>query len=92
MNNELQNKINELYNLLDNLECIKNITNLKKNIDDDLLLLIENYRMQPTIENKKTIYNNKVFLEYIQNETELNYLIREINQKFKRNSGNCARN
>lgn len=92
MDFELQNKLDELYNLIDNLDCVKNIENIKNNINRDLIELINNYRLVPTIENKKKLYQNNTFLEYIKNETELNYLIMHINNKFKRKSGNCESN
>ena len=92
MDLELQMKLNELYNLLDNLDCIKNIERIKKNIPDDLIKLINNFRDNPTIENKIKLYKNEIFLEYIKNETELNYLIMEINNKFKVKRGNCESN
>ena len=92
MDLELQIKLNELYNLLDNLDCIKNLERIKNNIDSELIELIQEYRLNPTIENKKKLYQNDIFLEYIKNETELNYLIMNINNKFKRKSGNCESN
>ena len=92
MDLELQMKLNELYNLLDNLDCIKNLERIKNNIDSELIELIQEYRLNPTIENKKKLYQNDIFLEYIKNETELNYLIMNINNKFKRKSGNCESN
>ena len=92
MDLELQMKLNELYNLLDNLNCIKNLERIKNNIDSELIELIQEYRLNPTIENKKKLYQNDIFLEYIKNETELNYLIMNINNKFKRKSGNCESN
>ena len=92
MDLELQMKLNELYNLLDNLDCIKNLERIKNNIDSELIELIQEYRLNPTIENKKKLYQNDIFLEYIKNETELNYLIMNINSKFKRKSGNCESN
>lgn len=92
MDLELQTKLDELFNLLDNIPCIKNIEKIKGNIDDELKTLINNYRSNPTIENKKKLYKNEKYLEYIKNETELNYLIMNINNKFRRKSGNCESN
>ena len=92
MDNELNKKLDELYSLLDNLECIKNIERIKKDIPNELIMMINEYRTCPTVENKKKLYQNETFLEYIKNETELNYLIMEINQKFKRKRGQCESN
>ena len=92
MDLELQKKLDELYNLLDNLDCLKNIERIKENISDGLINLINNYRNNQTVENKKKLYENNDFLEYIKNETELNYLIMNINNKFKKRRGNCEGN
>lgn len=91
MDTQLINKLDELFKLLDNLDCIKNLERIK-NINDPILLeLINKYRNNPSIENKKELYKNELFLEYIKNEQELNYLIMEINNKFKRGN-NCENN
>ena len=90
MDEILNKKLNELYNLLDNVECIKKISNLS--IDKEVYNLINNYRENPSIENKINLYKNKRYLEYIKNETELNYLIMAINKKFKMKRGTCENN
>lgn len=92
MDDILREKLNELFFLLDELDCIKNIESIKKDIPNDLVLLINEYRLNPTSSNKMKLYNNSVFLKYIENETELNYLIMEINNKFKRKRGHCESN
>lgn len=92
MDLELYKKMDELFNLLDELVAIKNISRIKKNISDDLLSLIKEYRLNPSIENKRNLYKNECFLQYIKSETELNYLIMEINNKFKRKRGHCESN
>lgn len=92
MDSQLQMKLHELYELLDNLDCIKNLEQIKNNLDDELIDLINDYRLNPTVEKKKKLYQNNLFLAYIKNETELNYLIMEINSKFKRESGHCESN
>ena len=76
--------LNELFILLDNDENIKKIKIIKKNITDKEIELINNYRLNPTIENKKKLYDNKVINEYLTCESNINYLIMEINNKFKR--------
>lgn len=92
MDLNLQTKLEELFTLLDDLECIKKLEEIKNYSNNDLIKLIENYRINPTIENKKSLYQNKDFMEYIKNETELNYLIMNINNKFKKKRGNCESN
>lgn len=83
--------LDELFVLLDNSKDIKKIDNLKKKITKDELDLINEYRVNPTIENKKKLYNNKVINDYLICESNINYLIMEINNKFKRRH-NCASN
>lgn len=92
MDSELYKKMNELFALLDNLDCIKNIIEIKNNVSSDLIKMINEYREMPTIQNKKRLYENETFLEYIKNETELNYLIMAINNKFQRKRGQCESN
>ncbi len=81
---EINKKLNELLDLLDREENIKKIKILKKEITEKELELINNYRLNPNINNKKRLYNNKVINEYVTCESNINYLIMEINQKFKR--------
>ena len=87
----MNEKLNELLDLLDNYESIKEIEKLKKEISTDEIALINNYRTNPTIENKKKIYENTKLKKYLLLETDINYLIMEINNKFKR-SHNCESN
>ena len=83
--------LDELFILLDNSENIKKIKEIKKNITSNEIDLINNYRNNPTIDNKKKLYNNKIINEYLTCESNLNYLIMEINSKFKRRH-NCESN
>jgi len=92
MDMELYSKLNELYQMLDELDCVKEIENIKNNIPSELVKMIEEYRLCPTSANKKKLYENEVFLQYIKCESELNYLIMEINNKFKRKCGQCESN
>ena len=92
MDLNLQTKLEELFILLDNIECIKKLEEIKKSPNDDLIKLIDNYRIKPTIENKMELYKNKDFKQYIENETKLNYLIMNINNKFRKKRGNCESN
>ena len=92
MDENLRIKLNELYQLMDNWDCIKKIVAIKNNIPSELEELINEYRINPNIENKKKLYANSTFLEYIENETAINYLIMEINNKFKKKRGHCESN
>ena len=90
---ELDKLLNELIMLLDNNSNIKKIDEIKKNINKETLDLINEYRMNPSVNNKKKLYQDKVFLEYIECESNINYLIMEINQKFKLSRGkSCESN
>ena len=80
----IDNKLNELFSLLENDENIKKLKKLKTKITSKEIDLINNYRNNPTIENKKKLYDNKVINEYLTCESNLNYLIMDINSKFKR--------
>ena len=88
---ELNDKLNELYSLLDNNSDIKKITELKKMITDREIELINNYRNNPNIKNKKKLYDNEIISDYLTCESSINYLIMEINNKFKRRKS-CASN
>ena len=87
----IDKKIDELFTLLDKNKDIKKIKELKEKITDKEITLINNYRNNPTIENKKLLYDNLLINEYLIAESNLNYLIMEINSKFKRRK-NCAGN
>ena len=87
----IDKKLNELFDLLDENKYIKKITKLKTKITSKETTLINNYRDNPTITNKKKLYENKIINEYLTCESNINYLILEINNKFKR-SKSCASN
>ena len=87
----IDKKMNELFIILDSDENIQKIKELKLKISDKELELINNYRNNPTIENKKKLYENEIINEYLICESNINYLIMEINSKFKRRK-NCANN
>ena len=91
MSMNIDKKLDELFILLDNNENIKRLQELKKNITNEEILLINDYRNNPTVENKKKLYDNKIINEYLICESNLNYLIMEINNKFKKR-GNYACN
>lgn len=81
---EINQQLNELFKLLDNNDDIKKIEQLKKKITEKELTIVNNYRNFPTVENKKKLYNNKIINDYLICESNINYLIMEINNKLKR--------
>jgi len=90
---ELDKLLDELIEVLDNNSNIKKMNEIKKNINKETLDLINEYRMNPSVSNKKKLYQDKVFLEYIECESNINYLIMVINQKFKLSRGkSCESN
>ena len=87
----IDKKLDELFSLLDKDDNIKKIKELKKEITDKEINLINEYRNNKTLDNKKKLYDNKVINEYLICESNINYLIMEINNKFKKR-GNYACN
>lgn len=82
---ELYELVENLKSYLDNLDDIKNIKDINKNLskDKDLLNKIELYRNNKDINLKKEILSNKEFKEYKRLESNINLLILEINSKLK---------
>lgn len=80
----MEEKLEELFKLFDENKDIQNIVSLKNKITDKEKKLINDYRNNPTINNKKKLYDNKTIKEYLISENNLNYLIMEINKKMKR--------
>ena len=80
----MEEKLEELLNLFNNNKDIQTISLLKNKITDKEKNLIMEYRLNPNIENKKKLYENDIIKEYLICENNLNYLIMEINKKFKR--------
>lgn len=82
---ELYELVENLKSYLDNLDDIKNIKDINKNLskDKDLLNKIELYRNNKDINLKKEILSNKDFKEYKRLESNINLLILEINSKLK---------
>ena len=87
---ELNKKLDELFDILNQYPDIIEMIRLKKEIIDDDIALINNYRLNPTVSNKEKIYQNEKLKEYLMLESSVNYLIMEINKHFKR--GNCCEN
>jgi len=81
---EIEKKLNELFRLLDNNCDIKKIEELKKDITAKELSLINEFRNNPSVDNKIKLYENKVINDYLICESNINYLIMEINTRFKR--------
>ena len=82
---ELYELVENLKSYLDNLDDIKNIKDINKNLskDKDLLNKIELYRNNKDINLKKEILSNKDFKEYKRLESNIILLILEINSKLK---------
>ena len=77
-------KINELLDLLDQNENIKEIEVLKNNISSSTISLIREYQDNPSIELKEKILSDKDYKKYLECETNINYLIMNINKKIRR--------
>jgi hypothetical protein len=77
-------KLNELLDLLDQNENIKEIEVLKNKISKETMDLIKEYQDNPTIELKEKILSDKDYRKYLECETNINYLIMNINKKFRR--------
>ena len=91
MEKEINEKIDELFMLVDDNVNVKKIETLKNKIGEDELELINNYRNNPCIDNKEKLYKNEIINDYLVCENNLNYLIMGINSKFKR-SKKCESN
>ena len=92
--NELIGKVDNLINVIDNTEQVKDIKNLNEEImkDEELLSLIKRYQETHDEKLKEQIINNELFSRYKEKETDLNILILEINSKLKEinNKGKCC--
>lgn len=83
---ELYEKVNNLKDVLNDNEIIKEIKKLNKEIINDKILLglIEKYNYTKDERIKQQIISNDLFQKYKHQETELNLLILEINQELKK--------
>ena len=83
---ELYIKLDNLKHALDETKTIQEIKRLTKKIskNKELLELIEKYNYTQDERIKKKKISNEEFMEYKQQETELNLLILEINQELKK--------
>lgn len=91
MEEEINKKLDELFLLLDKNSDIKKINAIKGQIDEEEMLIIQKYRDNPSLENKKKLYENQLIRDYLISESNLNYLIMQINSKFK-GEKNCESN
>ena len=76
--------INNLLDLLDNNNDIIKVKELKNKLQNDsnFLSYLNNYKLNNSIDNKKKLYENKNYVEYLHSETNINILIQEIKKKF----------
>lgn len=91
---ELLNKIENLKNSLDNLDCIKeldkNIISINKN--KELKSYISEYHRFLDENLKQKIYQFKEFRDYKKNENNVNFVILEINSRLKKIIDNRSSN
>lgn len=87
----INEKLNELIDLLDKNLDIKNIKEIKNKITQEEINLINDYRQNKTIESKNKIYKDKLLHSYIESELNINYLIMNINNILRRGK-NCENN
>lgn len=82
---ELWNKIDNLEKALNDLDLVKDIKELTKEVNDnkELKKMLEEYQLKPTEDLKRKIIANDLFSRYKEKETDINILIMHINQKLK---------
>ncbi len=83
MNNELNIKLDELLDLLDKNAYLNNMINYQKLVKDHTKSLIDEYHLYPNIKLKEEILKDTNYREYLNNENNFNYLIMEINKRFR---------
>lgn len=92
---ELIEKVEALKEELNENVSVKKIKELNKKLEKDKELLknIEKYQYTKDINLKNKIMNNNLFKEYKEEETEINFIILEINKRLKQinNKGKCHR-
>ena len=92
--NELIEKVDNLKQSISELDKIKEIKELNKEIikDKELLKQIEEYNRTQDEKIKQEIVNNSLFKKYKALETDINVLILEINSKLKQinDKGKCG--
>ena len=82
---ELWNKIDNLEKALNDLDLVKEIKELTREVNDnqELKKMLEEYQLKPTEDLKRKIIANDLFSRYKEKETDINILIMHINQKLK---------
>jgi hypothetical protein len=82
---ELIEKVENLKQSLDNEEHIKEIKKLNKEIlkSEELLNLLNEYKLSSNEDIKKNIMSNTLFKKYKLVETDINIIILEINSRLK---------
>ena len=92
--NELIEKVENLKQSIEELDKIKEIKALNKEIikDKELLNKIEEYNRTFNESTMQEIVNNDLFKKYKVLETDINIIILEINSKLKQinNKGKCG--
>lgn len=92
---ELIEKVEALKEKLNENVSVKKIKELNKKLEKDKELLkdIEKYQYTKDTNLKNKIMNNDLFKEYKEEETEINFIILEINKRLKQinNKGKCHR-
>ena len=83
--NELYELVEKLKLSLDNLDDIKNIKTINKELDNNKELLdkIKLFRKTNDLNIKKEILKENLFKEYKKSEGVINLLILDMNSKFK---------
>ena len=82
---ELYVKLDNLKKVLDETETVRELKRLTKKLSENkrLLELIEKYNYTQDERIKEQIIKDEEFIEYKHHETELNFLILEINRELK---------
>lgn len=83
---ELIEKLEQLKNEISSLEVVKQLQKRKEEImnDSSLVKNINDYKKCPKESLKKEIISSPSFLAYKETETEIDLLIFQINQEFKK--------
>ena len=81
--------IDELITLISNNNDFQEMVKYQKRIDNHTKELIKEYHINKSIELKKEILKDHNYKEYLKYADNFNYLVMQINQKFKR-SHVCA--
>ena len=88
-------KVENLKDELDKTESIVNIKKLNNKIKEDkeLRTLLEKYKNTSNINVKEEIMSNELFKKYKEEETNINFIILEINKRLKEinSKGKCHR-